>query len=666
MPRPKPGIHYLRANHQVSTPKSVLYLDTETRVIPGSDPEVQALRLWAARHTDRHPTRTGRQESVTNHGVNTRELVQWIESRFIGRQTIWGFAHNLSFDLVTTRLPLALIGSGWTITDAAVGGRAPWMRLRKGSNRLTLADSGSWFPQPLQEIGNLMGITKPPLPSSGDSKSVWLARCLSDVDILATAMDQLMGWWDDNELGRFTITGAACGWNAYRHVSTVQRVVIDPSPAEVQADRLALHGGRRGVWRVGDIRMGRLLELDFTAAYPRVAAELALPVRRSVGFDSLRPDDYRLRSSRWGVIAEVEVETEQPLYPVRWSGATWYPVGRFKCHLAGPEIAEAARLGVLRAIGPGHVHQLGHAMMPWARWCLATQNGEIEDTPPAARLAAKQWGRSVIGKWASHSFVRTELGPSPVAGWGYEEGWDHASGTRGGMVDIGGRRWWVAAAAEPDNAYPGVAAWVESEVRLRLSRVLAALGSAGPIQCDTDGLIVTAESLVRWAIEQADGNRVDMTDDQWISAACGMLNELVSPLTIRVKRSYDSARVLGPQHVETPTERRFSGLPKHATRKGENTYTGKIWPKLQWQMGNGDDRGYVRPDITSVIEGPFANGWVLSTGEVVPCRFIVTDTGESLCLPWELMPREIRERTLAPKQHKALEGLSWSPSSTVA
>jgi hypothetical protein len=235
--------------------------------------------------------------------------------------------------------------------------------------------------------------------------------------------------------------------------------------------------------------------------------------------------------------------------------------------------------------------------------------------------------------------------------------WDHDSGTRGGIVDIGGRRWLTTASGPTDNAYPAITAFVESHVRLRLSRVLEALGPKVVIQCDTDGLITTEAGFMEWTLrhvpESAQLPDVQSVQDAGIAA----LNKLITPLQLRIKRRYADATVLGPQHIETPDFRRFSGLPKHATRTGENTYAYHSWPKLQWQMGNGDNRGYVRPIVTPTIAGPFAAGWVTTHGCVIPPRAAIDSQGNSQIIPWEFMPTDVRRATLAPKQNPLLEGL---------
>lgn len=650
-------MHYLRNNHAERTPGTVVFLDTETRVIPNTEPEVQALRLWCSRLVDRVPNKRGRSIDVCGFGDTSRELVAWLGEVMQGHRTAWVFTHNLGFDMVATQLPPALVAAGWEVTDASIGGRAPWLKFRRGNHRLVFVDSCSWLPYKLADVADRLGMVKPELPDSDDSRAAWLGRCGWDTEILATAMLQILDWWDTQGLGNFATTGAACGWNAFRHLPRAQQVTINTEPGLIEADRAAIHGGRRNVWRVGSVHDAELVELDFRAAYPSIAAELPLPVARGAVFDSLPLDDATVSSDRWQISARVLIETEVPRWPIKWARAEWYPVGTFWTTLAGPEINEAARLGCLRVIGPGQVHRLGYAMSEWAHWCLRVQDGRDEYAPPAAELVAKAWGRTVIGKWAARGFDKIELGPAPTPGWAFEPGWDHHGRCDGGMVDIGGRRWWVSASGSSDNAYPAVFAWVESHTRIRLNRVIEALGPGSTIQCDTDGLIIRADRLVRWALDTMP--ELASVDDAELvmQAAAARLSTLTAPLVLRVKRRLDGGRFLGPQHYEAGGQRRFAGLPKDAERVGQDKYAGKIWPGLKWQLQHGDTRGYVRPSIEATIAGPYASGWVLRSGRVLPVRTVAVGNGETEVLPWALMP-ESRSRTrLSDAQHPALQSL---------
>lgn len=618
MLRPPAPAHYLRPNEAEWTPPACLFLDTETRTVGTDRGDVEALRLWSAHYLDRRTAKGVRARDEWAEGDTAAELAAWVTGVTRNRETVWTFAHNLGFDLTTTRLPLELVALGWAITDASIGGKAPWMRLRRGKRVLTLVDSWSYLPRPLEELAQLVHVTKPPLPAAEDERARWAARCRADVAIMETAVLQLMDWWERHRLGRWTISGPASGWNAFRHRPSPERIVVDPVPTVTAEERRAYHGGRRGTWSIGSHAAGPFTDLDFVAAYPTVAATLPLPVSRAYQVDGLPVDSSLVTSSRWGVVARCLISTQTPRWPVRVGKATWYPVGTFWADLAGPDIAEAHRLGCLQEIGPGWVHRLGMAMAPWARWCLAVQDGRAEDTPAMARIAAKAWGRSVIGKWAARSYDKIKLGPAPTAAWGYEEGWNHSVDAHCGLVDLAGQRWLVTADGDSDNAYPAIPAWVEAEVRVRLNRVLEALGPRAVLQCDTDGLIVVERTV---GTVSAGGTLVapsDVPAGGRLAWCLEQLAPLVAPLTLRPKARHAHVTILGPQHIVRDGNRRYAGLPGMAEDLGEGRFRAKLWPGLQWQMANGDARGYLRPETFPVVKGPWPTGWVTSRGRVVP------------------------------------------------
>jgi len=637
--RPVP-IHNLRGNETEWSPPTVISFDTETRPIPGTEPEILALRLWSARVDYRRPSSAAKSVRRTGRGHTTAELAAWIDQQTKGEGAVWCFAHNLSFDLAATRLPLALADDGWTITDFAVSGPSPWVRMHKGRRTLTMTDSWSWLPDALAKIGEAVGVVKPDLPDDDDSDAAWWARCDGDVDILATAVLDLMDWWDRNRKGRWSITGASTGWNAYRHTPTTRKVKIDTDPDGIAFDRLAVRGGRRDAWRSGSFRAGPYYELDVTDAHPTIAATLPLPCGRTAHVRGVDADDYRIGGERWGLIAECVVRTSEPRWPVRLHNLTWWPTGTFRTVLAGPELAEARRLGELVSVGPGWMHQLGHHMAPWARWCLDLAHGRTDDAPAVARMAAKSWGRSVVGKWAGHTHRTIRLGAAPSLGWGIERGYDHRSSARGAMVDMAGQRWWTVADQNTDNAYPAVLAWVESELRVRMARIIDLLGPDALLQCDTDGMLVSGPRLDTPAVRRRLGIASSVKGAAMLPATLDRLNLAIAPLSIRVKRTYDTVTVLGPQHMILDGTRRLAGIRKDATDEGGGRYVARAWPKLAWQMERGSTAGYSRPLFRSVLTGPYVQRWEAADGSLLPPQARIGADGRTELVPWsEMDPR---------------------------
>lgn len=633
MKRPVP-IHYLRPNHGEWTPPCVITLDTETREL-AEDREVQVLQLWCGTRLDRPDGATDWNTRDDRWGTTAGDLADTVDGWTKGRSTVWLYCHNLSFDLSVTRLPLELINRGWTVTDFALDGRAPWMRLAKGRKHLTLSDSWSWLSTSIEQIGGMVDIVKPPLPSSTDGQAVWLERCRADTEILTTAMHTLMDWWQSTGRGRWSITGAASGWNAFRHTPAVEKITIDPDPDAVNWDRQAIYGGKRWVGHVGDLNVGRYAEIDFQRAYTTIAAQLPLPIRRRNAFTSLPCDDWRIDAERWGVIAEVELECDVPRWPVRHGGRVWYPVGRFRTVLASPDIVEARSAGCLRSIGRGCTYQLGYAMAPWARWCLDLQSSTDDDVPLVVKVAAKQWGRTVIGKWAQKSYERIKLGAAPTLGWSYEDTWMHNEESRGSVVDLGGQRWISYAAGNGDNAFPAILAFVESYVRCRLNRAQDIVGPTAFVQCDTDGMIIAERALNRKMHQVALPESDSESTEDTLTRALSIISHHTAPLTMRLKTMYHRVTAIGPQHMVVDGKRRFSGVPGSAEEWSDGALHAKVWPKMAWQMSRGDNRGYVREWAKYVIAGTYAPGFVLQSGTVVPLEMEVSGDGTNMVVPWE-------------------------------
>jgi hypothetical protein len=261
-----------------------------------------------------------------------------------------------------------------------------------------------------------------------------------------------------------------------------------------------------------------------------------------------------------------------------------------------------------------------------------------------------------LGRFAARGTDRFELGPAPTLGWAYEPCRDMETGTLGAIVDMGGRRWLTRRSEETDDSYPAIYAFVESEVRVRLGRVIDALGDA-VIQANTDGLIVAQRRLGRLNLENGPviAPRSLRTAER-VAWTLEHLAPLCEPLRLRVKARHAGIEVHGPQSYILPTERRLSGIPRQAElltdaelarlddrlRKrlhearaaGGRLYRVTNWPKLPTQLERGDPGGYVRRRQYPVIGSPAVSGWVLTDGRVLPVEFDIGAGGENVIVSW--------------------------------
>lgn len=649
--------HYLPGNKISWTPPTVVYFKALTRTIPDSDPEALELSGWMARIIKRRDVKPGAWSELYAHGRTAQGFVDWLIENLRGRETSWVFTHNATLDLITTQLPLVLNRAGFEVMEASLSGAAPWLRLARGSRRICIVDSFSWLPHTAADLADRLG-SPPPSRDRSETDDDWTVRAgRHDLDTVTKAMGSLLDWHDHHQLGKWAVSGPSTGWHTMRHIPTPQRCVIDPDPDRIKSDRQAIYGGRRGAWFVGSRSQGPFLELDFANAYPAVAADLPLPSRRTVAFDSMDLTNWRLTSDRWGVIAEVNIVSDVPRWPVRFSGGTFCPVGSFRTVLAGPEIRDALRLGCLDSVGPGIVHQLNYHLKPWAEWTIATLRNYSGDEPVAAQLFAKHCSRTTVGKWAARAYERTDLGTHPNPGWGFTEGWDHDSGARFHIINLAGQQWSSTVAGDAEQAYPAIFAWIESETRVRLTRVIEAIGEGAVVQCDTDGLIVTERLLGTPSAGghlRAPAGMGGAARTKWV---LDQLDPIIAPLIIRIKKTHKTIRVLGPQHTDRPGDRKFAGLPKLAQEVAPDVYRYKQWPGLSSQLGFGNPGHYLRPETTVRINGPYAPGWVLTDGRVIPVQCRIGDDGQNRLLGWNDTTIKPRGARIAQTQHPVLAAL---------
>jgi len=625
--------HYLRANHREASPHRVLVIDTETEPHQVGDDKLHTLALWQARLTLRHGRNIDGETSFDHGGTTAVHLAALVEKLSTSRETLWVLAHNLSFDLAVTRLPVLLLERGWELTQHALASDAPWCRMRKGTRRITFANSASYLPTSVDALGRLLGVRKLPLPDHHDREAL-RERCRVDVQITSDAIGALMDWWDENQLGNWSLTGPGTGWSAYRHIPMGMNILITPD-ADAQAfERRGLLAGRREAWRVGRLPEGWYLDLDIAHAHLTAAAHCALPYQRMRAFDSLPVNTDWLTLQSLDIMAEATIETETPRYPVMLKHGIFYPVGRFVTVLAGPELREARRRGELVAIGRGYLYRVGAHMARFGRWLEAELGALRSGAENVVSVALKGWSRSVPGRWASHTSELLTTYADSRPGWWLEHGTWGADRWPVSYFTIGGKQHVLRRDVEGDNSFPAILAWIQSYTRVWIGRLIDLCGDAA-VQCNTDGVIVDAEKLARTYGIKLRGTAVQgATAERALAAALTHLDAAIAPATVKVKRTARRVTVLGAQHVILDDERRLSGVPREAAELSDLKFRYWSWPSLAGQMLEGNARGFTQKRVDADLSRVPVNRWVLQSGRTAPVRAHIGQSGTTELLPY--------------------------------
>lgn len=630
------GTHWLRENQLTRSPKRVLVVDTETRLVGPLGEERQQLRLWAARLTRRQGIDPKRPRTEEYQGTTASELVDLVEAQARADASLWLMTHNLNFDLAVTQLPVLLTARGWRLTEGALTTADPWCRFVKGRRRLTIADTWSYMPTSVEALGELLGVQKLPLPSQDASDAVWLARCQRDVDITARSIEQLMSWWDAGQFGNWSLTGPATGWSSYRHQRPRPRVLVEPDPQARELEQRAVTGGRRGVTQLGHLPMGLYADLDMTTAHLTVMGNYLLPARRLRAFTQLDPGAHVLHSQALDVLAECVVRTSSPRYPWNTGRGLFYPTGTFTTVLAGPEIRAALERDELVSIGRGYVYLLGNHMQQWAHWLAELLDDANTTTPPTARLAAKHWSRCVPGKWAGHTSEVISRTPDPRPGWALERGFLARDKRPADFLLIGGELWTIRRDDWAEDAFPAILAWIQSHTRLALSRLIDLAGPSWRV-ANTDGILVNVHQLAQGALtDSRPSAKYDQEQLQWLASWCQAASQALAPFVVRPKGAARSVTVISPQHLLLDQERRLAGVPRSAIALGGRRYSFTAWPKLRLQLIRQSGPGYLTDQREVNLEHIPPAGWLTAAGDVVPATVQKLELGELVQAPtWD-------------------------------
>ena len=657
MTRRPTSTHWLRENAQERSPHRVLVVDTETRPASAEDPTRHVLRLWSARLVRRHGIDPKRPRTEPYRGTTADELVELVNRLARADATLWMVTHNLTFDLAVTELPVLLTAAGWRITEAALTTDDPWCRMTRGSRRLVVADSFSWFPAGVDEIGRLAGRRKLALPAWDAPDETWWARCDQDVAIVAAAIIGAMDWWDAGHYGNWSITGPATGWSSYRHRRPAPRVLVDPDPVARAFEMRAVTGGRKEVRRLGQLPPGLYADLDIATAHLTAMAGFRLPMRRLGTFGSLPLDHRSLDSTILDVLAWATVETTAPRYPWDSGRGTFYPVGRFRTLLAGPELREARSRGELRSIGAGQTYMVAPHMAEWALWLASLLDEANPDVPGPVRLLAKHWSRCVPGKWAGHTSDVLDRSPDPRPGWGIERLMLMPERRPADLLRVGGERWTIVRDEWADDAFPAILAWIQSATRVAISRLVDVLGPA-VVSLNTDGALVDV-SRVLDDVGRGDLAATARTGPQLLEldALCQLWDPVLEPFTIRIKRAARQVAVISPQHLILDEERRLAGIPRRAIALAGGRYRFTQWPRLRVQLARDHAPGYRTVQTTVDLAHVPPAGWLYADGSVVPVTVRPDGAGQDALQPPEASRLGSGALDSPERQHVALRAL---------
>jgi len=611
----------LRPNHSNALPRYIVAYATETRDRPNLNRPGHYTRVFTAgasvacRLVDLKPT------AVKPRLIhNPLELWEQIERLSAANHTLWVVGHSVLFDLLVSDMPQQFeetkLVVDWPRSKRKRESNSPddphssavvvisnppvivACRCVASGGRVVFVDLLNWFSSPIDDIAEMERADRSELGERAEIPSEMDTPAMRKADLVFRTFLRLIRWSRTNDMGMFRYTAASQAMAAYRHRFMPRTIYMHDNKDAKRMERESYVGGRTELFKSGKFA-GRAYQLDVSSLFPAVMRDGFFP-HKLVSFTPRKAYSVELPTIDYSsAVARVRVKTRRPIYPLRASFGTIYPIGEFNTILCGLELDSAKEAGELVSVESYAEYETSPLFGEWVSelWAMRKNHSDRGETV-YARLV-KNLLNSLYGKFAQKSSewlnLPTSVSSVPWAEWSCVNA---VTSERTRLRSFGWQTQQFIGGGEMENTFVAISAFITSAARMRMNRLRTVAGERCVYYQGVDSLIVTQAGLDRLtgAGEVAEGElgklRIQyVADDGELRGYCdyrlgdkttksglpgrhwiGSDGELLTQLS-QVQRSLFPGRpVDGVSIVDTPWTRNY------LTPKGVEDSEGWVWP----------------------------------------------------------------------------------------
>ena len=525
-------------------------------------------------------------------------VCKYIESLTSPKKVLHIFAHNVFFDLQVSQFFYYFTQGGWKLDFVYENGMVYILVIHKDKATIKLISTTNYFQASVKELGAMVGLPKLECdPLSAPYQQV-KAYCKRDVEIIFRVMQYYIDFIRSNDLGRFSMTRASQAFNAYRHRFMNNKISLHDYPEVRKLERDAYMGGRVECFRLGKQSDGPFVSLDINSMYPFIMKDEMLPCRLRNYWTDISIGKTKELMKKYCGVAEIEVSTEEPVYPVRRDNKLIFPVGEFSCFVNTPALLYALKHKHVKRIRQLATYDRAILFKEYVEYLYSLRQKYQEKGDKIMSELAKYLMNSLYGKFAQKKRnvdVR-----------------DNETGEMYCRIDnydiVTGEKWItymlmnkIVTEQEEGNA-PNTLISISSHIaehgRMLLWSIMKQIGLHQVIYCDTDSIKISEKhiDLIRHPISE------------------NTLGDL------KIEEKFNKFHVWGPKSYKTERIRKIKGVPKSAKSIGDLRW---IYPSFLGQKTHMKEREPKRFLVRYIVKeatGIYDKGIVLSDGQITPFR----------------------------------------------
>lgn len=612
--------HTLPGNKATPRPRHMLFLDTET-LIAFHDNRADWHRFdqgWTCYYRRRRGSRSDTQ--VWRHHDNREAMVNSILDRAGEKRTLYVFASNPSFDLWILNFYAAAHAQGWQARFLYDSGLRYILSIRREKAKIVVLAVQNYFRSGIAELGDMLGLPKQDVNPLEAPRETVKEYCRRDTEILRDAVLAYLNFCDRVDAGGFALTISSQAFNCFRHRYLDCRVWVHREEDTLALERSAYFGGRTEAFRMGTIDGGPFQCWDVNSLYPYVMQQYSYPTNLIGSVESPDLDTVRKALRHYAVVADVELNTERPLWPVRLNNRTVFPVGSFATSVCSHGLALALSTGALRKVKRCAIYDRRPIFRKMVTDFYARRERHKRSGNHVMSRLLKDMLNSLYGKFgqANPELLREEDCPEPGFFRHYHLPAD--GGPTQVVTLLMGRLFVEGGLTEHKHSLPAIVAHVTEYARAHLQRLITLVGWDRVLYCDTDSLFIRAadaERLGEWRDDYALGHL--SLDGESDTLEIRALKDYVFGESEKIKGVQVGSKQVGPDtyHVEN-----FPGLKTLLATPRDGQISLSL--AAEWSPDEAQDlqRVGLYPVLhqSKHLSRDYLKGKVTESGRVVPYR----------------------------------------------
>ena len=330
-------------------------------------------------------------------------------------------------------------------------------------------------------------------------------------------MTEAISDWHESDCGCWQSTAAGLAFTSWRHTLKRGEVLVKHGHHTDYLERRSYMAGRCEAFFIGSIKRGKrrhsdttkgnasigsranngtVYQLDIRSFYPWLMTQLPYPVRLLAREQCADVSNIKQHSLVHLPIADVWLETNEPLYPYRGKSGLLWPIGSFRTVLCGPELQIAIERKHIVSVHAVAWYAPGWPFTAWVgKWFSKRMEAHAARNEPR-ELFCKMILNSLHGKLGSKPTIwQDEPNHAAHYRWGSWHETDAVLGCKVEFRAIAGNVQRNIGRRDGRDSCPAISSYVSSYGRVALLNLMQECPDRSVLYCDTDSLIVTQSGL---------------------------------------------------------------------------------------------------------------------------------------------------------------------------